>query len=161
MNAPHVHLMLNHLPVVGVLLGFLAYVAALLGRNREWQRLALGLLVVTAALAVPAYISGTWAEEGVERLPGVTEGFIERHEEAAVAGLTASIALGLVALWALAAGRGERRRPAWLAILVLVVGGITVGLLGRAAGLGGEIRHTEIRAGAGTVGAEGGEAPRR
>ena len=157
MNAEHAHLILNHLPVVGVLLGFLLLLVALLRRSAESERVALGVLVVTAALAFPAYFSGTQAEDGVEHLAGVTEAVIEAHEEAAVAALVASGILGLAALAALAAGRGSRRRPAWLIVSVLVFGAVAVGLLGRAANLGGQIRHTEIRAGSAPAAGSGAE----
>jgi hypothetical protein len=71
--------------------------------------------------------------------------------------LVASGVLGLAALWGLAVSRRGRRVPGWLVALVLVFGGIAAGLLGRAANLGGQIRHTEIRSGAIPAGAPGGE----
>ena len=57
MNAPQIHLMLNHVPVLGVLFVTITLAAALLLRNGTLLRFALFALVVVAIAAIPVYFS--------------------------------------------------------------------------------------------------------
>jgi hypothetical protein len=84
MNWAHIHLSLNHLPVVGIIFGVLLLLLALLRKSEELKRVSLGVFVLTALLALPVYFTGEPAEEVVEHVPGVAESLIGRHENAAV-----------------------------------------------------------------------------
>lgn len=147
MNGPHLHLMLNHLPVVGSLgIGLLLFVA-LLPAGRAFRRLALAGLVVVALAGLPAFFSGEPAEEGVEHLAGVEETRIDRHEDMAKVALVGLELAGAIALAGLLVFR-RRAIPGSLLVVALIVDLGAAGLLARVATLGGEIRHPEIRAGA-------------
>jgi hypothetical protein len=102
------------------------------------------LAVVAALGAFTAARTGEAAEEIAEGIPAVAEAAIEAHEEAAEAAVLATAAFGALALLAL--GLPTRmtgaKRAATLASLVLAVAAFF--LVGRAANLGGMIRHTEI-----------------
>lgn len=50
MNAMHLHLLLNHVPVLGTIFGLALLVPALLRRRDELKRVVLGCLIVTAFL---------------------------------------------------------------------------------------------------------------
>src|SRR5512140_1965426 len=102
MSPAHIHLALNHLPVVGTLLGLLLLLFGVVRRSDEVQKAALAVFVVAALLAVPTYFTGESTEEIVEHLPGVSEALIERHEDAALVAFAALGVLGLAALGALA-----------------------------------------------------------
>ncbi len=146
MGAAHWHLLLTHVQVVGAVFGFLLLVVAVLTANQAIRRLSLGALVLVALLALPTYFTGEPAEEAVERLPGVSEPIIDRHQTAATASFAAVEVLGGLALLALALGWRRRGVPTWVVAGLLVVTGVTAGLLGWTANLGGQIRHPEIRA---------------
>ena len=81
MNNAHIHLLLNHIPVLGTLLvlALLAFAAARRspGRTRD----ALGVLAVLGVVSVVVYLTGGAAEDSVENLPGISERMIESHEE--------------------------------------------------------------------------------
>jgi hypothetical protein len=47
------------------------------------KRISLGIFIIVALLAIPAYLTGEPTEELVENLPGVSKSSIEQHEEAA------------------------------------------------------------------------------
>jgi hypothetical protein len=147
MNVVHIHLLLNHIPVIGTLLGIALIVWAIPRRNTEIAKTALGLFVVLAPIALVVYLTGEPVEHLVERLPGVTEGAIEAHEEAATLAMIALGGLGVVALWALIYFR-RRVLPNALLLIVLAYSLGVGGLMAWTANLGGQIRHTEIRAGA-------------
>lgn len=144
MSAPHIHLILNHFPVVGATAAAGLLTLAVLMRRDVLTRAGLWALVVSSAVAVPVYLSGEGAEDVVEEL-GVAEAVIEAHEEAALLALVALLVLGAVgasALW-LYRRRMEVPRRLVIGLWVLSLG---AGLLvARAANRGGEIRHTEIR----------------
>jgi uncharacterized membrane protein len=98
MNQAHLHLLLNHLPILGTLFGLLILAGGFLLKNDTVKRTALGIFVLSAILAIPAYLTGEGAEEVVEGLPGVTENLIEAHEDMANIFLWMVGALGLIAL---------------------------------------------------------------
>jgi hypothetical protein len=115
-------------------------------KSEELKRITLGGLVFISLLTIPAYLTGEPAESLVEHLPGVSEALIEQHEEAA---LFAFIALGITGAFALLTMIWFRRRsilPVGAVAAALLLTSVSVGLMARTANLGGEIRHTEIRA---------------
>lgn len=144
MSAPHVHLILNHFPVVGVVAAAGLLTLAVVLRRDVLSRSGLWALTVSGVLAVPVYLTGTAAEDAVEEL-GVAESFIEAHEEAGLITLVALLVLGAVAASGLWLYRHRDRIPRKLvtAVWVLSLGGAV--LVARTANLGGEIRHPEIR----------------
>lgn len=148
MNGAHIHLLLNHIPVLGALFGLLLLLAALVRRNHPLLRVAYVVFIVSAIVAAPAFFTGEGAEDAVEGQPGVTEAVIDRHEDASKVALAAAIGLGLLSIGAVVQSvRSERTSPA-LGIVILLVSVATTGLMAWTANLGGEIRHTEIRSGA-------------
>lgn len=146
MNWAHVHLMLNHLPVVGMIFAFGLLVISLVMKNQTLQKVVLGVLVFTAITAVPVYLTGEPAEEVAEHLPGVTDAIIERHEDFAKFSLIAILITGLFAAVSLFLARGGKAVSNLLMMSIVGLSLVTTGLIGYTANLGGEIRHTEIRA---------------
>ncbi|HEX5082515.1 MAG TPA: hypothetical protein VFY40_10745 [Blastocatellia bacterium] len=144
MNWAHIHLSLNHLPVVGIIFGALLLLLALLRKSEELKRVSLGVFVFTALLALPVYFTGEPAEEVVEHLSGVAEPLIERHENAALFALLMAGGAGVVALAGLILFRRAEKMPGWIVAATLVLSLATSALMGWTANLGGQIRHTEI-----------------
>lgn len=147
MSGVHVHLLLNHIPVIGMVFGFLVFLLGVWRKNDSWARLGMGMFVVVAIVSVVTMLTGEGAEEAVEHLPGVTDGIIEEHEEAAKLASIAAYVLGGVSLLGLLWVRG-RPLPRALTVTVLPIALLVAGLMGYTANLGGQVRHTEIRAGA-------------
>lgn len=147
MNPAHLHLILNHFPVVTAILGFPLLLVALARRKEGLRDLALGVFVAAALLAAPAYYTGEPAEDVVEGRAGVSKDDIERHEEAAeIAALVVGIQ-GVMALIALILLRRRPGLPAPVAATLLVLSLAGAFLMARAANLGWMIRHSEIRSG--------------
>ena len=144
MSILHLHLLLNHIPVIGALVAVILFGAALVGRKAVSTKFALAFSAGLALVAVSVYFTGGAAEEAVEKLAGVTERSIERHEEAAELATVAIGILGGLSLIALFLFRGQRM-PRWVALSGLVSTVIVAALMGWTANLGGQIRHTEIR----------------
>ena len=144
MNAAHFHLIVNHLPLFAALFGGIILAVGLLLKQQALTRTGLALAVLTGIGAFVAVESGERAEEIVEEVAGVVESTIHDHEEAAEVAMFASILLGVLALAALAVPERHAafKRAATIGSLALTL--VALGLIGRAANLGGFIRHTEI-----------------
>lgn len=144
MNWPHVHLLLNHVPVMGVPFGFLLLAAALARKSLELTKASLGVFAVVALLTIPVYLTGEPTEEVVEHLPGISESFIEEHEESALLSLVAIEILGVLAVAGLVLFRGSSI-PTWFVTTSLVLSLLAAVSVGWTANLGREIHHPEIR----------------
>ncbi|TNE63550.1 MAG: hypothetical protein EP344_04405, partial [Bacteroidetes bacterium] len=82
MNAPHLHLLLNHFPIIGTLLGLGVMFFGFLRRSDDVKITALWIWLIMGILAIPVLLTGEPAEEAVEGLAGVSENFLHEHEEA-------------------------------------------------------------------------------
>lgn len=157
MSSAHIHLLLNHIPLMGAAIGFLLLAGGMLKKSADLKKISLWIFVVAALITIPVYLTGEPAEGIVEHLPGVSEPIIEQHESAALLSLVSFEVLGVVSLAALFLSRraGEVTKASAVSVLVLAV--IALGLMARAANLGGQVRHTEIRSGATAVSASPGQ----
>jgi hypothetical protein len=144
MNGAHLHLMLNHLPVLGVGFGLLLLLAARFRKSTDLTRAALVVFVLAAGAAGTAYLTGEPAEEAVEEVAAVTEQSIEQHEEAATAALVLTGLLGTGALFGLVGYRRQALPPAWFTGTALIGALVAGGAMAYTANLGGQIRHPEI-----------------
>lgn len=145
MSAAQMHLLLNHVPVFCTLLGIPMLLYGWLKKQPQIVYVALALFGVGALSAVPVYFSGEGAEDMVERLPGVLESLIERHEDLAKIAMLAVEALGLTALVSafVLYKKPEATRMVMPVLLLLSLG--TTGIMAQTAHVGGQIRHSEIR----------------
>jgi uncharacterized membrane protein len=148
MNQAHLHLLLNHLPILGILFGLLVLAGGFLLKNTTVKRTALVFFVLSGLFAIPAYLTGESAEELVESLPGVTENLIEAHEDLANIFLWMVGALGLFSLATFYADYKSKRIAPTLYVIAFVAAIGTMIFAQKVGTSGGEIRHTEIRSGA-------------
>jgi hypothetical protein len=144
-TAAHTHLILCHVPILGILfgLGWLAF--GLWRGSRDIQKAALVMFVMAAVVVVPLYLTGKPAAGAVRGLLGFSDPIMEQHQEAAGVTLAGCVALGIVALAGLILFR-DRAVAGWFGVLLLSGGLVVGGMVVWAANLGGQIRHSEIRA---------------
>jgi hypothetical protein len=148
MDTGHLHLMLNHLPVLGVpaLLGLLLW-----GLVRDMAPVARGAIWLTLALSVVTagvYLTGEAAEELVEGMPTFQESLVERHESVALWTTVMVIGTGVLAAAALyRSARGSTQGSRALVRLVVVGLALSTIALGVTAWTGGPIGHPELRQG--------------
>ncbi len=147
MNWIHLHLALNHIPVVGSLGLLLLFATALIRRSAELQRVSLWAFVLLTLVTIPIKYTGDRTFESVMGQRGFPDAPIETHEQAADQATSAIFLAGVLAAVGLVLSRGQRALAAWLKGLLLVSALVTVLLMARAANLGGQIRHPEIHPG--------------
>lgn len=124
----------------------LLLVFALYRPSDDARIVSLAALVLVALVALPVYFTGDAIEDRVEKLPGVSEAVIDRHKDAAGVALAGAEVLGAIGVAGLVLVV-RRAMPGWFipaTLALTIVGG---GLMAWTANVGGQIRHTEIRAG--------------
>jgi hypothetical protein len=148
-NAAHAHLILNHLPVLGIPFGLFVGFWGSVRRSDEVKKLALVVLLLAGLSALPAYLTGSEAEEVVEDIPGITSVAVSEHEDAAKTALVSALMLSAVALAGLLLwGRKPSAAKALLWVALAAALGVSA-LFAWTANLGGHIRHPEISQAAG------------
>jgi len=146
LNGQELHLIVNHVPVIGALWVLLLVLFAWFKPAPALIRTALIFSVLLGVSVVPAFLTGDGAEETVEHLPGVSETAIGNHEEMADKALWITVAVGVVALATLVLrARKPVARQALLPTLVVLV--VAAGVLAWTGHLGGMIHRPELRGG--------------
>ncbi|HYD51728.1 MAG TPA: hypothetical protein VEA99_03835 [Gemmatimonadaceae bacterium] len=168
MDAPYIHLLVNHFPIVLSVVGGLAALIALFTRHRTTWTFALGALLLAGLFAYPAYLTGERAEAVMEKVWFVDRERLEAHENVAKWALWLTVASGLVALGAIwrertayTGGRTMLASPGWLRTLVALLGLGTAALLGFAAWTGGFVVHKAPLLRQAPAGTTSGVAPTR
>jgi uncharacterized membrane protein len=152
MNLAQLHLWLNHLPILGTLITLGLFIVALVGKRDDLKQVSLALFSLIALFAIPAYMSGTGAQQAIQETPDISMALIERHQGAALLAFIFMEITGVVALMGLwRYSRTDKNpwmsRPARLnlsAVLLLAIA--TSGLMAVTGNTGGDIRHPEILA---------------
>lgn len=163
MNLPHLHLLLNHFPVIGMMIAFGLFVAGLLWKSDDLKRASLVIFLGISLLSIATYVTGNAAGEaicdGVDhldgqdaiapdkpcRLPlGASRAIIQMHEDAAFTALGFMELCGVFAWLGLWQFRRTSRIPAATLAIICVLSVVTLALMSRAANMGGDIRHPEI-----------------
>ena len=147
MNLAHLHLLLNHFPIIGTLIGVGLFIAAFTQRSDDLKLAGLTVFAGVALLTLPAFFSGVGAQAVARRNPAVSAALIDRHEGAAMLALLFMEITGALALAGLWQHRHVSGRKRWSGILtaVMIVSILTAGLMARVGATGGDIRHPEIR----------------
>jgi len=146
MNPANVHLLLNHLPVIGFGIGLALFAVSLVSKQLDLHRAGFVILFLAATLTIVTYVSGNDAREVLKKTPGISDPLMEAHESAALVAFVFMEITGFfswIGLWIW--GRPSRFAR-WNVGIVLVFATLTVGLMSRAANFGGAIRHPEIEA---------------
>ena len=140
----HLHLLLNHFPTVGMIVGFAVFVLALLKKSEDLKRGGLAIFFVIALLSLPTYMTGYSAQKSVKGMPGISQGVVDLHQRSALMALIFMEATGLVAWYGLWYSRRRSSAGARNTAAVLLLSAVTIGLMSSTANAGGEIRHPEI-----------------
>tara|TARA_R110002033_G_scaffold77030_1_gene128720 strand:- start:30237 stop:30725 length:489 start_codon:yes stop_codon:yes gene_type:complete len=155
MNDAHFHLVVNHLPIVGVLIGFLVLLAGLIMKKPQIKNAALGIFIFSALTAIVAFLTGEGAEEIVENLPGISETLIHKHEEYAELFLAMMQILGVTSLITLFLQYKKLPFSKYGFVLILLLSMVTMGIAKYVGTSGGEITHIEIRSDANVIQLDG------
>ena len=147
MNGAHWHLVVNHLPIIFPIVGVIVMITGLISKSEAVKRTAFMIFIFGALAAIAAMNTGEGAEEVVENINGVSENFIESHEEAAETFAILSYILGGISLLGLWASFKQKSFSSIISIATLIFAFVVLFFAKQTGTTGGEIRHTEIRSG--------------
>src|SRR5256885_12719878 len=101
MNLAYVHLLLNHLPIIGTLITLGLFIVSLVAKREELRQISLAMFALIALLTIPTYMSGSAAQDAIKDHPGVSMALIEAHQGAALLAFLLMEITGVVSLVAL------------------------------------------------------------
>ncbi len=146
MNDAHLHMVVNHFPIIGTIFGLGILVVGIVMKNNVLKSTAYLLFCVAAIFAAFSMSTGEGAEEMVEDMPSVGKKIIHEHEEMAEKLALVLYVLGAVSLVGLYLNIKKNAKANLISFLALTIAVVAV-FLGKETGTsGGEVRHTEIRA---------------
>lgn len=146
MNYPHLHLLLNHIPILLPLFAIPVLIWGIVKKQEQLARLAYIAFIVAAVVTAPVFYAGEETEDVIEDIAPDSKSFIHDHEDAAEWARISVIVTGLFSIGGLFWSIKKKSNPTWLMYTVLVLSLVTSGTMAWTALTGGEIRHTEIRA---------------
>jgi len=145
MNFAHLHLMLNHFPIIGTMVGLGLFLVSFVGKNEDLKRSSYIVFAGVALLSIPAFLSGYGASLAIKGGAGISDALIQRHYGSAMLSLWFVLGTGVFSLIALWRSQGTSHPPQWNVYAVLLLSIIAVGLMARTGNTGGDIHHAELR----------------
>lgn len=145
MNDAHLHLVVNHFPIIGTIFGLGILITGMIVKNNTLKNTAYILFAVAAIFAAFSMGTGEGAEELVEDMPNIGHQIIHEHEEIAEKFAIVMYATGFFGLVSLFASYKKYRFAtvfSYITLALALVAGVLTKIVGTT---GGEIRHTEIR----------------
>ena len=143
-TAPFVHLVFNHIPVIGIPFAAALLAGGMIAKSRDVIVASFAAFLIVGLLTIPADRSGGPAAHMIRQIPGIERSAIHAHAEAADKAFAGVLLLGLAGLigfWM--AKRGGPGATAYSsAVLFFAI--LVSAWLAWTAHLGGLIRHPEI-----------------
>ena len=93
MTLSHLHLVLNHFPIVAIITATLFYLMGIFKSNDSLKRSALYIAIGAALFAIPTFYTGEDAEGAALKVLGTSKDMIHEHEEAGEGGAGLATAL--------------------------------------------------------------------
>jgi dolichol kinase len=142
----YLHVLLNHLPIYGTILGALALVISLVLRSRAAQIAALILTLIAGASAYPVLLTGQRAYKTIRAMSDdAGADWLDEHMDRAEKTIGVFYFLAALALAGLLMPIRWPKSAVPLAALTLVVAILCSGIAVYIAQPGGRVRHPEFR----------------
>ena len=160
-TGPHLHIVLNHLPIYGSILALGLFLASVHWRSwfrpsfdlksADVKQASLILFVILGIVAIPTYISGAAARWAYEGRADVQSDVVMAHQDMALMAFLFLGLTGCVAWLALWQRRRFDRVHAWNLYAILVLSILSVIYLVRTGSLGGVIVRPDLHEAAATA----------
>lgn len=145
MNDAHLHMVVNHFPIIGTILGLGILITGMILKNNSVKNTAYVLFIVAAVFAAFSMGTGEGAEEMVEDMPNIGKRIIHEHEEIAEKLALILYLLAAVSLTGLILNLKNHSKAKLISFIAAIVAMGAVYIATLVGTSGGEIRHTEIR----------------
>jgi hypothetical protein len=144
MNWPYVHTLINHFPIILMVVGTAVLILALIVRRRGLWLYALATLTLAGLSIYPAFFSGDQAADAVRNTWYIVRSMVEEHDAAAGYALVSVLIAGAAAAytwWRMLRREVTGLPPVWLRVVVAVLAIWALSVVARTAYLGGQIVH--------------------
>jgi hypothetical protein len=142
----YIHVLLNPLPVYGLLMGLIGLVLALILKSRRAQIATLTLVLISSASAWPVYEFG---QQGYDRVLSMADepgqAWLDEHRARGEDLIWFFYALAALSAIAIATPIKWPKSSMPLAVAVILLGAVTLGSGAYIAYAGGRVRHREFR----------------
>ena len=141
MNPTHLHLILNHVAIIGTLFAGVVLLIGLLSNSVQTRFASFILLLISSIGGYITFKTGHEAEETVEHIKGISEYVIEQHEELAEKALWFIILLfiaSIVGFYAHKKNIAAEKKISWIILLICM---ISFSIFAYTGYLGGQIMH--------------------
>lgn len=145
-DVAHLHLLMNHVPTVGTIVAIFLLLMGMVRHEAALKHASLEVFFLVALFTLPVYVTGGAAQFEIQDLPDISVALITAHHDAALLAFMWMQITGFVAWVGLWQARRLSRPGAWVSPAVLLLSVVTLAMMARAATMGGEINHPEIRA---------------
>lgn len=146
LNLAHLHLILNHIPIIGIPFITILTIISLIKKDLYLGKLVHWLFIGITVLSVAVFLSGIGAQNVLHKA-GISHEFIVPHHEASYWAMSFILGLGA---WSTLALYANRKSSDFFSLktslIVTLLGAIaTTVILALTANLGAKISHPEIR----------------
>ncbi len=145
MNDAHLHMVVNHFPIIGTILGLGILVSGMILKNNSVKNTAYFLFIIATVFTVFSMTTGEGAEEIVEDMPNIGHEIIHNHEELAEKFAIILYLLGVISIIGLITNIKKHPKAGFFSYAIAVIALVAVFFSTKVGTSGGEIRHTEIR----------------
>jgi uncharacterized membrane protein len=145
MNDAHLHLVVNHFPIIGPIFGLGILIAGMIFRNNSVKNTAYFLFIFSAIFAALSMATGEGAEEIAEKLPEVTKHIIHEHEENAEKLAIILYIMGVISIEGIYLNYKKHSNSKIISFVALAIAVLSILVAIETGTSGGEVRHTEIR----------------
>jgi len=144
MDPLQLHLLVNHLPIIGALTALIVVVIGVIRKDATIRTVGLSVYAVMALAVLPTYFSGEGAEERIENIAGISHDVIHEHEESAELSLTVMLIAAAVALATLLTqwkGMSIAQPLTYLFVVIALMATLQIARTGHE---GGKIRRPDL-----------------
>lgn len=141
MDQTHLHLITNHLAIIGTLFAGIVLLIGLLSNTVQTRIASFILLLISSIGGYITFKTGHEAEETVEHMKGISEHVIEQHEEFAEKALWFIILLFIASVVGLYASKKNLPAEKKISWIILLIAFISFAIFAWTGYLGGQIMH--------------------
>ena len=142
MNETHLHLITNHLAIIGTLFAAIVLLIGIISNTVQTRIASFILMLFSSIGGYITFKTGHEAEETVEHIKGISENIIEQHEEFAEKALWFIILLFIASIVGLYAGKKKLKSENKISWIILLISVISFAIFAWTGYLGGQIMHT-------------------
>lgn len=142
MNQTHLHLITNHVAIIGTLFAGIVLLIGLFSNTLQTRVAGFILMLISSIGAFITFRTGHEAEESVEHLKGISESVIEHHEEFAETALWFIALLAIASIIGLYASRKNLNSEKKISWVILIICSLSFAVFAYTGYLGGQIMHS-------------------